>query len=203
MAGTQNQNQTLPLAGQRRVIAAACLFGAEVIHVDVIDEYLREWLVAGLFFLTVAVLQGVLGVALLVGQSPRTVRLAIWLSSLTAGVWLTSRTVGLNVGPMPGMPEAVGWADSIPTFLELMTIAALVVRTSRAAAARRLVKRPVGTAMTVAAVTALAVVAVFSPAASSHPLPDLNPTCGITSQPPPPSGSVTQCDVDDRNGPTR
>jgi hypothetical protein len=184
MPATQSRKPTLPIASQRRVIAAACLFGAEIIHIDVIDEHVREWLFAGLFFLIVAVLEGLLGVALLVGSSPRSVRLTIWVSALTAAVWLVSRTVGLGIGPMPWVPEAVGWPDSIATFLELMTIAVLVVPTSTAVAARQLHERRLGTAMTVAAVAAMALVAVLPNAETTEPLPNLNPTCGITTGPP-------------------
>src|SRR4051794_22067865 len=107
MSGIDTQDPALPVVRQRRVIAAACLFGAEIIHVDVIDGHLRMSLLAGLFFLSVAALEGVLGVALLLRPSPRRVRLALWVSALTAAVWLASRTVGLNIGPMPGVPEAI------------------------------------------------------------------------------------------------
>jgi hypothetical protein len=123
-----------------RLTAVACLFGAEAIHIAVIDEHLSEWLPAGLFFVGIALAEGLLGVGLLVKPTARLRRAAIWVSLGTVAVWLLSRTAGLPVGPMSGRTEHVGISDSVATGFELVTAFALLA----AGAAARTASDPPG-----------------------------------------------------------
>ena len=109
-----------------RVTAAACLLGAEAIHVAVMDDHFDEWLLAGLFFLAISLAEGLLAVALLTRPSAAVARLTVGVSLATVGLWLVSRTVGLPGGPAAGAAEPFGLADSIAGLLELLTVAALL-----------------------------------------------------------------------------
>jgi len=71
-----------------RMVAVAALFGAELIHTAVIPQHLREWSVAGWFFLVVSVLEGALGAALWFAPARRVVRTAVWVSLVTVAIWI-------------------------------------------------------------------------------------------------------------------
>jgi len=188
MSADQGRNLNLRVARHRRLLAAACLFGAEAVHVSVIDQHLREWLPAGLFFLSLAVVEGMLGVALLAAPSSRAVRWAIWVSALAVAGWLVSRTLGLSFGPMHGMPTPVGRSDLVATLLEVMTVAVLLLRTSRAPAVLGLLSRRSSTALAIGTVVALTGLAVLPAAGPAHPPPDLYPTCPMKIGPACPPG---------------
>jgi hypothetical protein len=143
-----------------RITAVACLFGAEVIHTSAVDAH-RQWVAASAFFLVISLVEGLLGVGLLVLPCRRLCLVAVGVSVATVATWVVSRMAGLPVGPGAGMPEAVGRADSICTFLEVLTVAALVplvASTAGGAAARGKRDRVVAGAavMVVAVLTALA-----------------------------------------------
>lgn len=113
-----------------RVTAVCCLFGAEAVHVAVLDEHIDEWLPAGLFFLGLSLAEGALAVALIVAPSRNVARLVVGISLATVVLWLTSRSFGLPIGPMTGVAEPVGRADTVATVLELVTAAALLAPTT-------------------------------------------------------------------------
>jgi len=104
--------------------AVASLAGAEVIHAIAAGAH-GFWLEAGLFFVVIAALEGLLAVGLFVVPSRSLYAMAMFVSGATVAVWLVSRTAGLPMGPAPGVPLAIGTADSVSTFLEVLTIAAL------------------------------------------------------------------------------
>jgi hypothetical protein len=110
-----------------RVTAVSCLFGAEAVHIAVMDEHLHEWLLAGLFFLVLAVVEGLLAAALVVAGTPALRWTAVCVSLGTVALWLLTRTAGLPFGPMAGRPEPVGQADMVATLLELVTAVVLLV----------------------------------------------------------------------------
>jgi hypothetical protein len=149
-----------------RITAVACLFGAEVIHTSAVDAH-RQWVAAGAFFLVISVVEGLLGVGLLVLPCRRLCLVAVGVSVATVATWVVSRTAGLPVGPGAGVPEAVGRADSICTFLEVLTVAALVplvASTAGGAAAR-------GKRDRVVAATAVMLVVVLTAVAARSPEP--------------------------------
>ena len=131
MTATLVPPSTRVMPSLRRLTAVACLFGAEVIHVLVINDHMTEWLPAGLFFLLLALLEGVLAVALITMPTRGIERFTIAVSLATVALWVVSRTVGLPVGPMAGEIEPVGVADLVSSALELATVAALLSRTDR------------------------------------------------------------------------
>jgi hypothetical membrane protein len=110
------------------------LVGAAVIHVAVVPEHLTEWAAAGLFFIALAAAQLVVGVAVLVRPS-RTVGVAsIVVAAGPIVLWVVSRTVGLPLGPEPGVPEALGLSDLACAVLEAAAVAfALALRSTEGA----------------------------------------------------------------------
>jgi len=109
-----------------RMVAVAALFGAELVHTTVIPQHLREWSVAGWFFLLVSVIEGLLGAALWFVPSRPAVRAAVWVSLGTVAVWVVSRSVGVPFGPEAWLREPVGKADLAASVLELATVGLLV-----------------------------------------------------------------------------
>jgi hypothetical protein len=107
-----------------RVVAVACLLGAEVVHTSAVDAH-RHWALAGAFFLAISAVEGALAVGLSVLPSRKLYITSIGVSAATVAIWLVSRTSGLPIGPGAGVPEAVGAADAISTFLEVLTVAVL------------------------------------------------------------------------------
>jgi hypothetical protein len=168
--------RALPVRWLRRLAAAAGLLGAETIHVVVMAEHFTQWLPAGLFFLVVAVLEGLAAVALIVGASRRVEQLAIVLNLATVAVWVVSRTVGLPVGPMAGMAEPVGRADLIATTLELATVAVLLVKVRESETAVR--SRGVLSSLLVLGAAAAVTGFGLAPDSSDrHGAPDFYPPC--------------------------
>ena len=109
-----------------RVVAIVTLLGAEVIHTATMEHHWRSWPAAGIFFLALSVVEGLLATALYVGVSQRVALIAIGVSLATASLWVVSRVWGLPFGPFAGVPETVGVGDSISTCLELLTAVALL-----------------------------------------------------------------------------
>jgi hypothetical protein len=111
---------------------AGALVGAAVIHVAVVPDHLLEWAAAGIFFVVLAVVQLLVGAAALL----RPGRL-VWLASVVVAagpivLWAVSRTVGLPLGPEPGVPEALGMSDLACAVLEAAAVALALSLRSRA-----------------------------------------------------------------------
>ena len=162
---TTFHDRTAP-AWLARVTAASCLFGAEAIHIAVMDHHFDEWVLAGLFFLAISLAEGVLAVALLTGSSRRMSRLAIGISLATVALWLVSRTIGIEAGPAPGT-EPFGRADSIASLLELLTVAALLTPAAPGSSTARSRSDYLRATMVIGTVAALTVLGV-TPGRSEH-----------------------------------
>lgn len=123
------QQPTEPSFARRpllRLAAALTLLGAAVIHVTQIGIHLDEWAAAGVFFIVLAVGQGLLGIALLVRDTRALSIATVVLSLVAIAVWATSRTTGIPFGPGAGVAEPVERSDSLATLFEAVTILTLV-----------------------------------------------------------------------------
>src|SRR5438552_1014673 len=110
------------------VAAAVFLLGAAAIHLAVAPAHLREYRPFGVFFLAVALLQGLLAAALLGNPRPRRLAVAGAAGSLAlAALFVESRTAGLPLGPSAGDPEPWDVAGVICTLLELVAAGLLAV----------------------------------------------------------------------------
>ena len=146
-----------------RVAAIAALFGAEMIHVAVMNAHFTEWVGAGVFFLVISVVEGLLAAALLVVPSRRLCLVAAAMSLATVAVWAVSRTTGLPFGPATGVPERIGTADSVSTLFEMAAAVLLLVTRNGA------VSPPRGSRIraTAAVITALALLTAAAVGSSS------------------------------------
>jgi hypothetical protein len=123
------------------VAAAGFLLGAAAIRIAVVPAHLREYRPFGGFFLTVALLQGLLAVALLASPRPRRLAVAGATGNLAlAALYVASRTAGVPLGPPAGGPEPWDVAGVICTLLEVIAASVLlaaVIHTPRARGPRR------------------------------------------------------------------
>jgi hypothetical protein len=105
-----------------RFAVAVASAGAATIHFAVIDQHFAEYLLFGVFFVAVALAQ--LGWVVAVVSNPtRTVYVIGALgNALIAVTWVTSRTIGLPLGPGAGEPEPVGIADVVSTAFEVAVV---------------------------------------------------------------------------------
>ena len=109
-----------------RLVLAAGLVGAGVVHLAVVPAHLAEWPTAGVFFVLLAAAQLLAAPLVLVRPRPGAVAAGV-VSLAPLGLWLLSRTAGLPVGPEAGVAEAVGLADGAVGVLELATLVASLV----------------------------------------------------------------------------
>lgn len=98
----------------------ALTWAAALIHALVVPEHLQEWGPAGAFFAVTAAAQ--IGWAVLIWRRPSRALLRVGLFGNAALVllWLTSRTVGIPVGPHAGEIEALGAFDALAALNELL-----------------------------------------------------------------------------------
>lgn len=111
------------------ILKAAAMFsliGAGTIHAVWMGIHLEEWATAGVFFLALAMVQTILAFALFAFPTERVYLAVIVINLGTALVWVVSRTVGMPIGPEPGIAESVGAPDAVATFFEVLGAVALV-----------------------------------------------------------------------------
>src|ERR1700682_5516868 len=107
--------------GVRLYTAALLTLGAAFVHLAVAPEHLREYLPFGVFFLVVGCAQIVLAVEI-VSRPTRRLALAMAAGSLAlVGLWFVSRSVGLPIGPTPGVPEEMSLTDIICNVMEVIS----------------------------------------------------------------------------------
>jgi hypothetical protein len=118
------------------VVAVSCVL-AGAVHVSVGPEHFREGVRLGVFFVVLCAMQFALAAAVLRRPSRQLVTLTALLSGGVVLLWLVTRTAGLPFGH--GEVEPVGFADSLASVAELVTVAACLVwlRPSTNSAVRR------------------------------------------------------------------
>ncbi|MGI9149056.1 MAG: multicopper oxidase family protein [Chloroflexota bacterium] len=152
------------LGGVRVYSAALLTLGAALIHLASAPAHLGEFLPFGLFFLGVGSAQIIFAIQLVV-RPTRRMALGLAAGSLAlVGVWAVSRSVGLPIGPTPGVPESIGLTDVICNAIEVIAVLlllALAMRPPRLSARRlwlvglgSLPSAVLTTALTAAAVSA-------------------------------------------------
>jgi hypothetical protein len=105
--------------------------GAAGIHFAVAPGHLTEDVLAGYFFVAVAIAQALW--ALLIPRYPRRRLLIVGAlgNILVATVWLVVRIYGSPLGEHPWTPEPVGFTDAISAAFELLSAASVWVLCSR------------------------------------------------------------------------
>jgi hypothetical protein len=110
-----------------RLAAAVLSVGAGAIHLLEVPAHYRQAAVYGRFFLVVGGAQLAGGLLLGLRRWPRAAyRLGATGSLIVVGVWATTRTVGIPIGPEAGTRPPVAPADLAATLLETVTALALL-----------------------------------------------------------------------------
>ena len=102
---------------------AALSMAAAAIHFAVMGEHFAEYAAFGVFFSVVAWLQALWAVGVLVLPSRRLLLVGLVGNALVILVWLSSRTIGLPIGPEAGAPEPAAFVDVLSTILEVAIVA--------------------------------------------------------------------------------
>jgi hypothetical protein len=104
---------------------------AAAIHAGAIGPHLEESRLFAGAFAAMAVGQGGWMVLVLVAPSRRRYLTGAGLNGTVILTWLLSRTVGLPLGPQPGLAEPVGAMDVAATLAELLAVLGSLVLASR------------------------------------------------------------------------
>lgn len=108
-----------PAAGRGAARATiACLITAALVHALMVGVHTSEWLAAGLFFLAMALAQGVLAAALAISTARWVYLATIGVNLAVIAVWGVSRSVGMPLGPSPWRAEPAGQIDMLTTVIE-------------------------------------------------------------------------------------
>lgn len=105
---------------------AAISLAAALIHLWATPEHLVEWWGYGVFFITVALAQGLFGVALLRWQSQGLLLAGIVGNLSVVLLYLMSRVSGMPLGPHAGKVEQAGTLDMAATASEVVVVILLV-----------------------------------------------------------------------------
>jgi hypothetical protein len=142
------------------------------IHFAVMGDHFQEYLVFGIFFAVVAWFQSLWALGVVVSPTRSLLLTGALVNALVVVVWLVSRTIGLPIGPDPGIAEPAAFLDVLSTVLEVVivaSIATLLVRGApgRATAARSGLALVGGLALILVLLTTVAV-ASMSEEAHGH-----------------------------------
>ncbi len=149
--------------------AGTFTLGAAAIHFSAAPMHLREYALFSAALLAIAVAQCALAAALALSPT-RPVALAAVVSNLVVAVfWAVSRTVGLPIGPHPGLPEPAGLSDVTASLLELLAAAVLLISFAARLRSRR-VHHPRAAMVFTVLVTLLLTVDGVAGEASATPL---------------------------------
>ncbi len=120
-----NRHASRGLVATLRAAAALSLLAA-AIHLWVVPEHLEEWWGYGMFFLVLAVAQGLYALGLLGWSSRPFLLLGVAGNLAVAILWLVTRTTGIPLfGPHVGEVEGVGVLDLACTLAEVGIVAGL------------------------------------------------------------------------------
>jgi hypothetical protein len=103
--------------------SGAFLVSAAMIHLSVVGPHLEESTLYAVFFIAAAIAQLVAAMSLTMTQDRRVLVGIIAGNALVIVVWALSRTVGLPIGPTPGIAESVSLPDVLATVAEAAIVA--------------------------------------------------------------------------------
>lgn len=138
-------------------------FGAAAIHFAVSPDHFGEWVPYGIAFACLAWFQLLWAATYLVGRAWPWAAAAVVVNAGAVIVWVWSRTIGLPIGPDPGSPEPVGFADALSSAFEALLVLGLLAGRNPLAArvARQPARRGAAVALVTFTVIALTLVALF------------------------------------------
>jgi hypothetical protein len=104
------------------VVAAFASVGAALIHLAVIPDHWREWILSGLFFAALAFFQFAWAVVVLRSSHRGVIAVGIAANVAAMALWVMTRTRGLPFGPHAGEPDPFGTAGILTTLLEFVVV---------------------------------------------------------------------------------
>jgi hypothetical protein len=120
----------VPAAVSGAVLVATLSLAAAAIHLAAAPAHVEELGIAGWGFVGIAAFQAAWALVWGIERSRAAAFVGIVGNLAVVTVWLVSRTVGLGVAGLAGMPEPIRTPDAAATLFELLLIAALVARQS-------------------------------------------------------------------------
>ena len=103
---------------------------AGLIHFSAAPAHFSESSLHGSFFVVAGLLQIVAAGLLLRGGGTPLLRATAAGNIAVAGIWVMSRTIGLPIGPERWTPEAIGFADTTCSLIELLIVAGCLLMLS-------------------------------------------------------------------------
>lgn len=103
-------------------LAALASLGASIIHFAVVPNHWQEWMPAGLFFASVALLQLIWARVVLARTTNPVLAAGILLNLGAIALWALSRTAGAPFGPHAGEAELVQAADLCALLLQIYVV---------------------------------------------------------------------------------
>jgi hypothetical protein len=152
-----------------RTAAAMFLLGPAAIHFAAVPEHLRAYVLYGLLFILLGLVQAGLAVAVIFRPSALVLLGGAGLTLLVIGIWLLSRTTGVPIAPVPWRPEAVGMPDLLVTIMEWVAAVLMLLADSRLERGRTFRTGRVSPGLALAAVVTLAFTVVGLAAIGSAP----------------------------------
>jgi hypothetical protein len=141
--------------------AALASVGAAAIHFAVAKMHFDEYTLFGVFFVLSGIAQLVWPIWLLLRRwSPLLVLGAIG-NALIVALWAVDRIWGLPLGPTHWKPDPVGFGDSVASGLEVVLVVCALSALSRGRNVQPQQKTRLALTLSVAAVTALALLSVL------------------------------------------
>lgn len=95
------------------------------IHFAVMGDHFQEYVGFGIFFAVVAWFQSLWALAVVVSPTRSVLLTGAVVNALVVVVWLVSRTIGLPIGPDPGIAEPAAFLDVLSTVLEVVIVASI------------------------------------------------------------------------------
>jgi hypothetical protein len=106
------------------------------IHFAVMGDHFREYVAFGIFFAVVAWFQSLWALGVVVSPTRSLLLIGAIVNALVVVVWLVSRTIGLPIGPDPGIAEPAAFLDVLSTVLEVVIVASIATLLVRGAPGR-------------------------------------------------------------------
>ena len=117
--------------------AALLTLGTAAIHFAVAPEHFEMYFVYGVFFIGLGITQAALAVAIMYAPQRSLFIAATLGTAAVIALYLTSRTVGLPIGPVPWRPERVGFPDVAATLMEVVALIQFLILIRRPRRIRR------------------------------------------------------------------
>jgi len=123
----------IPLVDSALAVVSLATAG---IHFAVMGDHFQEYVWFGIFFAVVAWFQALWALGVVVSPTRSLLLTGAIVNALVVVVWLISRTIGLPIGPDPGIAEPAAFLDVLSTVLEVLIVASIATLLVRGALGR-------------------------------------------------------------------